>query len=228
MNDPIDGGHDRIEEGNSPNFMRLFGQMVMLPFTVFVQGMELFIKTIQGMQRATDEGMNVMVGEMTPALEGRSNQRDLASNSNCSVTDGTARDGAETIHKEATKMDQDLSGEDTLKLLRYKILFVRRDYEVAFDEQEDLVSYSTTGTDWGALQISNFMGNLGRIRRPRKWRDKSYPKGNTGEFINQIPDEDRKYIRIYFEVLQRWERQEAEYEKQQVEVLEAIRDRIGP
>ena len=219
MNNLIEGREDEAEDGRSSNFMRLFGQMMMLPFTVFVQGMELFIKTIQGIQRATDEGMNVMVGETTPALTSKTTR---------SVTDSAIKGGAETSHKEATKMDQDLSGEDTLKLVRYKILFVKRDYEVPFDEQEDLVSYATTGTDWGALQIANFMGSLGRIRRPRKWHDKHYPPGVSGDFIHEIPDGDRKYIRIYFEVLQRWERQEAEYEKQQVEVLRDIRDRMGP
>src|SRR2546423_12187114 len=124
MNNLIEGREDEAEDGRSSNFMRLFGQMMMLPFTVFVQGMELFIKTIQGIQRATDEGMNVMVGETTPALTSKTTR---------SVTDSAIKSGAETSHKEATKMDQDLSGEDTLKLVRYKILFVKRDYEFPFD-----------------------------------------------------------------------------------------------
>ena len=124
-------------------------------------------------------------------------------------------------------MDQDLGGEDRLKLVRYKILFVKRDYEVAFDEREDLVSYSTTGPDWAALEISRFMVNLKHTKRPEKWRDKHYPPGVKGEYIDYIPDEDQKYLRIYFEVLQRWEREEAEYDKQQVQVLREIRDSIG-
>jgi hypothetical protein len=227
MNNPIDGSRDRAEETRSPSFLRLFGQMVMLPFTVFVQGMELFIKTIQGMQRAADEGMNVMVGETAETPKALGGQGHLAGNTTSSVTDGTTKDGAAIILKEERKMDQDLSGEDTLKLVRYKIMFVKRDYEVAFDEKEDLVSYSTTAPDWAALQISHFMGDLRRIKRPEKWRDKNYPPGVTGEFIDRIPDGDQKYVRIYFEILQRWEREEAEYEKQQVEVLREIRDRIG-
>ncbi len=228
MDNRSDGFQNRTEEKRSNNLMRLFGQMVMLPFTVFVQGMELFIKTIQGMQRAADDGMDAMVGETTRALESPGSQRDLASNTTRFLTDGTARDGAETKRQEERMMDQDLSGEDTLKLVRYKILFVKRDFEVAFDEKEDLVSYDTTGTDWAALQISHFMGGLKATDRPDKWREKHYPPGVDGQKIEYIPEEDQKYVRIYFEVLQRWERESAEYDKQQVQVLREIRDRIGP
>ena len=124
-------------------------------------------------------------------------------------------------------MDQDLSGEDTLKLVRYKILFVKRDYEVAFDEKEDLVSYSTTTPDWAALKICEFTENLKTTKVPEKWDKKKYPKKASGGNIVEIPTEDRKYIRIYFEVLQRWDREEAEYDKQQVEVLREIREEIG-
>jgi hypothetical protein len=41
--------------------------------------------------------------------------------------------------------DQDLSGSDTLKAVRYNIEFVKRDYEWVFPEKEDTVDYSTTG-----------------------------------------------------------------------------------
>jgi hypothetical protein len=222
------GFQDRADKRHSPSFVRLFGQMVMLPFTVFVQGMELFIKTIQEMQKATDEGMNVMAGQATQTADSApSGQRDLASSTTSSLTDGITRDGAATTLKEEREMDQDLSGEDTLKLVRYKILFVKRDYEWAFDEKEDLVSYSTTAPDWAALKISEFTENLKTTRVPEKWKKKNYPKNASGENIMEIPSEDRKYIRIYFEVLQRWDREEAEYDKQQVEVLREIREEIG-
>lgn len=219
-------GHADAER-SSTSMVRLLGQMMMLPLTVFVYGMELFVRTMQGMQRATDKGVDVMAGAAARTPDGPSTLGDLASNTTGSVTDGTLRGGAETICEEEKKMDQDLSGEDTLKLVRYKILFVKRDYEVAFKEKEELVSYSTTGADWAALRIAHFMGHLKETKRPEKWRECHYPPGVTGEFIDYIPKEDQKYIRIYFEVLQRWEREEAEYDKQQVKVLREIRDQIG-
>src|SRR5712691_1464821 len=142
MNNSIDGRQDRAEERGSTNLMRLFGQMVMLPFTVFVQGIELFVKTIQGMQRATDEGMNVMVGGTTQAPgTAPGDQSDLTSSKTGSVTGGVTKDDAATNLKEIINMsDKDLSNKDLLKLVRYKILFVKRDYEAAFPEAEELVS----------------------------------------------------------------------------------------
>ena len=60
--------HERGQEGagagrSSPGVARLFGQMLLLPFTVFVYGMELFVRTVRGMQQAADQGMDVMAGE---------------------------------------------------------------------------------------------------------------------------------------------------------------------
>ncbi len=142
MNNPLDGRQDRAEDGSPPNFMRLLGQMVMLPFTVFVQGMELFIKTIQGMQKATDEGMNVMVGGTSPAPGEATGASDLISKTS-SETGGVIEDDAATNLKEKINMDdRDLSDDKKLKLVRYKILFIKRDYETAFPEAEELVSDS--------------------------------------------------------------------------------------
>jgi hypothetical protein len=236
MNGPSDGRQDSGEEGRSPSFMRLFGQMVMLPFTVFVQGMELFIKTIQGMQRATDEGMNVMVGEMGPAPGAAAGSRDdLACNTTGGVTGGVVDDDAATNLKEKSNMDdKDLSDDKKLKLVRYKILFIKRDYETAFPEHEELVADSTDATGYTAWKIAEFIQRLGEreTRVPGKWN--GYPENRDapalsyrdGEILLGLPEDDKKYLRVYFEVLDRYDREEAKYEQQQINVLKEIRDRI--
>src|SRR5258708_35765703 len=48
---------------SSPTVVRLLGQMMLLPFTVFVCGIELFTKTIRRMQWTVDQGMDLMAGE---------------------------------------------------------------------------------------------------------------------------------------------------------------------
>ena len=213
--------------------MRLFGQMVMLPFTVFVQGMELFIKTIQGMQRATDEGMNVMVGT-TQTLGEDPGARDLMSKTS-SVTDGVIKDDVATTVKEKSNMDdKDLSGKDTLKLVRYKILFIKRDYETAFPEAEELVSDSMDATGYTAWKIAEFIQRLGEKKTlvPSKW--KHYPKNEKdkpprieGNVLLGFPEEDKKYLRVYFEVLDRYDREEFKYHERQITVLEEIRDKLA-
>jgi hypothetical protein len=236
MNGPLNGRHDSVEERRSPSLMRLFGQFVMLPFTVFVQGMELFIKTIQGMQRATNEGINVIVGEMpqTPGTAS-SSQRDLASSTTDAVTGCIVNDDAATNVKEKSNMDdRDLSGKDTLKLVRYKILFIKRDYETAFPEHEELVADSMDDTAYTAWKVAEFIQKLADrdTRVPSKWN--GYPENRVpparpyrdGDILLGLPEDDKKYLRVYFEVLDRYDREEAKYEQQQIDVLKQIRDRI--
>jgi hypothetical protein len=244
MNGPFGGRQDR-EEKTSGSFMRLFGQMMMLPFTVFIQGMELFIKTIQGMQRATEEGMDVVAGEMTQVSDTTSdNQSDLALSS--SETSGVTKDVGATNQKEKIDMDdRDLSDNKKLKLVRYKILFIKRDYEVAFPEVEELVSDSMDDTAYTAWKVAEFIQRLSDTPVPSKWgaakdwnngkNDKAkpkYPPPDDPEFkdgrwvIRRLPEGDKKYLRVYFEVLERYDREEFKYHERQIEVLEEIRDRI--
>ncbi len=206
MNNPIDGRQEQAEDRSSSNFMRLFGQMMMLPLTIFVQGMELFIKTIQGMQRVADDGMDVMVGGTTQAPgTAPGDQSDLTSSKTGSVTGGVTKDDAATNLKEKINMsDKDLSNNDKLKLVRYKILFIKRDYEAAFPEHEELVSDSMDDTGYAAPALP-------------------YRDHNT---LLGLPEDDKKYLRVYFEVLDRYDREEAKYEQQEIDVLKQIRDRI--
>ena len=207
--------------------------MVMLPFTVFVQGMELFIKTIQGMQKATDEGMNVMVGGTSPAPGEATGASDLISKTS-SETGGVIEDDAATNLKEKINMDdRDLSDDKKLKLVRYKILFIKRDYETAFPEAEELVSDSMDDTGYTAWKIAEFIQRLAEKKTlvPSKW--KNYPKNEKdkpprieGNKLLGFPEEDKKYLRVYFEVLDRYDREEFKYHERQIEVLEEIRDRI--
>jgi hypothetical protein len=228
---------------DSTGFVRLFGQMMMLPLTVFVYGMDLFVKTIQGMQRTTDEGMDVMVGGAARAPRGvgatirtpgeaPGGQCEVETRPAISSTDGVASDDAETSPKETTKMsDRDLSDDKQLKLVRYKILFIKRDYEHAFQEVEELVSDSMDETAYTAWKIAEFIQRLAerKTRVPTKWKkyppeDKRYRDGNI---LLGFPENDKKYLRVYFEVLDRYDRESFRYEERQIEVLEEIRDRIS-
>ncbi|HVF43020.1 MAG TPA: hypothetical protein VM936_08420 [Pyrinomonadaceae bacterium] len=249
-----------------PGVMRLFGQMVMLPFTVFVYGMGLFVRTIQGMQRAADQGMDVMAGASQPPSGGSSNnpaggaagssraqapsgwadlkiQTQTQTSTSTSTSDGPADKAAEVNRKETGKMrDKDLS-DDQLKLVRYKILFVKRDYEVAFPEQEELVHDNITGDAFAAWKVAEFIQQLhrGHTPVPHGWLHGSggdtpptYPSAEHGgrEYVRHgdhgwvllgFPESDKKYLRVYYEVLERYVREE---EDSQVGVLKDIRKAI--
>lgn len=229
------------------SLVRLFGQMMMLPFTVFVYGMDVFVKTVQGMQRTTDEGMDVMLGGASRAPretagtprsshEGEpGDQRETESDLDTTSTNRAAEDGAGTNPKETTDMnDTDLSGENILKLVRYKILFIKRDYEHAFPEVEELVSDNTDETGYTAWKIAEFIQRLAKreTKVPSSW--KNYPVNEPpptlpyrdGDILLGLPERDKKFLRVYFEVLDRYDRESFRYEERQIEVLEEIRDRL--
>jgi hypothetical protein len=220
--------------------------MMMLPLSVFVYGMELFVRTIQEVQRTADEGMTVLVGSTSQTLAeaDKANQipgvapggeSGLEGSLAISSTDGV-EDDAEKNVKETIKMnDTDLS-DDMLKLVRYKILFVKRDYETAFPEREELVHDNMTGDAFAAWKVAEFIQLIGTIIVPMKWIKKNFPKGRTytdaeragtaTTTINSLDEDDKKYLRVYFEVLARYEREEARHAEDQIKVLEEIRDRL--
>ena len=249
-----DAGH------SSPGMARLLGQMLLLPFTVFVYGMELFVRTVQGMQQAADQGMDVMAGRAAPQLTGvpasenqLTNQTavsggapppdatgggwgDLKVRTTISTGVGTVEEAAEATRKEIGKMrDKDLN-DDQLKLVRYKILFVKRDYEVAFPEHEELVHDNMTGDAFAAWKVAEFIQVLGNKDTPvpPAWKDghgkpkyPSEPKYTQqtadGWMLLGLPEADKKYLRVFYEVLDRYVRED---EEDEVVVLRSIREAI--
>lgn len=118
--------------------------------------------------------------------------------------------------------------DDMLKLVRYKILFVKRDYEVAFPEVEELVPDNITGNAFTAWKIAEFIQALEKTEVPKKWRDKNYPRefpqDGGKQMINKLKEDDKKYLRVYYEVLDRYVREKFKYEEEHIDVLKEIRD----
>src|SRR5260370_39327028 len=190
--------------------------------------MECFFKTVQ---RLAGDGMDVMVGGRTEIPGGApSGPSDLISSTTTTpVSRGVSQDDAATNLKEKIKMsDTDLSGKDTLKLVRYKILFIKRDYETAFPEAEELVSDSMDAAGYTAWKIAQVIQKLAdkKTEVPAKWDGYPAPPYRSGNILLGLPEDDKKYLRVYFEVLERYDREEAKYEQQEIDVLNQIRDRI--
>ena len=131
--------------------------------------------------------------------------------------------------------DTNLS-DDMLKLVRYKVLFVKRDYEHAFDEVEELVHDNMNSTSYTAWKIAEFIQRLaaGKTEIPKKWKNE-YPddKDEQGNYkyrkngaLLGFPESDKKHLRVYFEVLDRYVRESFKYEEDQIDVLKDIREAI--
>jgi hypothetical protein len=157
------------------------------------------------------------------------------------------------IQKENTAMDKDLQDDD-LKLVRYKILFVKRDYETAFEEKEELVYDNMTGDSFASWKVAQFIQALkdekvkvsgkwdAYHRKHRKWKHPNpllpEPDDNATEHEREewrkeasmhlisLEEDDKKYLRVYYEVLQRFPREKLRYEEEHLEVLREIRDKM--
>ena len=232
------------DDQGSANIVRVLGQLLMLPFAAFVYGMEMLIKTMQGIQQVSNQGMEVMAGPRNQ-FNGLPEVRAAPTVPMEPISDINSHDAfsgktEKTYEKEEKLLstdgnsgsgpDKDLH-DDMLKLIRYKILFVKREYEVAFPEREDLVSENMDGSAFAAWKVAEFIQQLadGKTEVPPKWGTKyPSPQGTyvSNGMLKKFPDEDKKYLRVYYEVLDRYPREKFKYEEQQIKVLEDIRDEL--
>lgn len=222
--------------------LRLLSTMLRLPVAAFVYGMEMFVKTMQGMQRMTDEGIDaVLHGSAQPSGEASreasrepSFEHQNPTSSMVTFHEGALNESAPIINnatcKEETKMaDQDLRGDDS-KLIRYYISFTRRDLETYLGEDTEVISYSTTEGDYGGAKKAEYLAELRKegADRPSKWKDNNYPPddcldpNDSDRFIN-IPSVDfDEFVKLKIEVLARYERKAGEYEKDQADALKKL------
>ncbi len=216
-------------EANS--VMKLMGEMMTLPFTALFYSFEIFVRTLQGMQRMTGQGFNTLAGDMA------ANSKDRPGAGNESQTTGSGADrNQQTAQEEDNFMldDQDLSGDD-LKYVSYSILFTKRDFEATLEEQkQDLVNYPTNGGSYGGLKIAHFMKKVseGKIKRPQEWTEPGnvYPPGAQGDYFTEIPKDDERYITFIYNVDRRLDRQAADRDREKLEAVRGIRssiDKVG-
>jgi WD40 repeat protein len=78
--------------------------------------------------------------------------------------------------------------------------------------------------------VAEFIQMLGRgeMRVPHKWAEKGYPGGGhvRDGLLLGLRDSDKKYLRVYYEVMDRYPREKFKYEEQQIRVLEQIRNEL--
>lgn len=143
--------------------------------------------------------------------------------------------------------DQDLGGDDA-KNVSYWITFIKPDLVATLQEMEtETIDYPTDAGSYGGLKIGEFLQRLAQrpaipaqrgVKFPTEWKNKSLPKGYDvwppllpppappPQRLLDIPPADRKYIKFNYKVNWRQPVPEAEREKEKVEVLREIRDKL--
>lgn len=136
---------------------------------------------------------------------------------------------SEATRRREERVDTELRNE-MLKLVRYQVLFVRREYEHAFAEKEALIVESLDCEAFTAWKIAEFMQELSRGETPvpERWLKKNYPPQECvcNSKLIDLPPEDRKYLRLQYSVMECYQRARFNHKKRQIRVLKQIRDEI--
>lgn len=227
--EPSDG------ERGSSNMMWLFGQLLVIPFAGFLYSVELLVKTMREMQESTMQGMQVMVGSGVRFADAakRSNDAINPRRTYASAAQMEAMPQAEKIlaRSHDYTVERNLR-DDLLKLVRYRVLFVKRGYEHAFPERESLVWDNLEDSVFAGWKIAEFIQSLAKRHTgiPYCWGNSYPPKEEDKTKLREdnvllgLPKQDKKYLRVFYEVLERFPREKFRYEERQIQVLEEIRD----
>jgi hypothetical protein len=190
--------------------MKLLEQMVRLPIGTLQYGMDAMANTLRDLQRpaaAVDLSRRAW-----PYRDAIDNVRDVVDR--------------RPLPKESEDMDdQDLSS-DELKLVRFRIIFRKRDFATTLRAGERVIDYPTDGGSFGAIEISDYWRDVAakRVRLPALWRELGYPEKDTPQRGWRLPREDRRYVGFVYKVVHREDLQEKEYDKLQVRALRTIAD----
>jgi hypothetical protein len=213
--DPFPG----VSEGRETGVLDLFVQMLRLPMTMFVYATEMAAWTVRGVQRLADEGVAQAFGRtVQPARRGfpeaeapaaaPGNPVELPGGGPSAgapeiVNPGAVSPAADTRREERRAMPDMNLADDLVKLVRFTIVSIKRDDERILTRDEKIFDDNMTDDAFASWVISEYGDSEG------------------------LSSDDRKYLRVSYEVLGRWARQDRKYEKRQLEVLEGIRQELA-
>lgn len=174
--------------------------MFQLPMTVMTYAVEMVTAALRGAFRLAEESMAGMAGA---ADEAGSTARSAVHREERNTGAREARDPID--RKEDRPMPEINLADDQVKLVRYSIVSVKRDQEEILEQDEILVTDNLTPEGFASWQIAAY-----------------FQRDDHKDF----PHEDKKYLRVCYEVLCRWVREPLHYEKRQLDELKGIREAI--
>ncbi len=193
------------------NFTWFLAKLMRFPLTAFANGLDMFVKTFHEMQRVADDGIELFITDGEPEKAENLENRTLlpVDDSNAAIeksqneSSGSSPTGQNVFGKPIDNTDDDSNTpvndrdlrDDLLKLVRYKVLFVKRDYEHAFPEQEGLIAENLDSATFTLWKVAEFIQHLGKdlTEVPEKWLTRNYPpsKYREGSILKGLPNEDK-------------------------------------
>jgi hypothetical protein len=194
--------------------------------------MEVLVKGMRGFQNLMEQGIDLVThepSEIHKRLEGGNDpQIDLPVSS--TVAQSSDFITPNSVQKEQVSMsdtyhDDDDLGTDDLKVVRWRVIFKKRDYEVTLAQGSDLIGYKTSAASLSGIKISDFLKaarNGKKVDVFDKLKEKGYePKGKSG--VNwSIPEDDMRYVTFIYKIVERISKADDDYERRKVRALESI------
>ena len=231
---------DEDSGGRPAGILWLFSQMMLIPIAVFSYGVELLAQALQETTRAANRGMEVVTNGPAEGYGSGDCNEDKqlsrkaalleipapvtkAKENETATVSITKEENPSMSYDGGTRRDKDLQDE-MLKLVRYKILFVKREYEYAFQEKECMVYDSMDPAAFAAWKVAEFIQQLqkGKTPVPDGWDFLDPQYINQDNCLIGLCDDDKKYLRVYYEVLERYPREKFKYEEEQIDILRDI------
>jgi hypothetical protein len=182
-----------------------------LPFEFFAFSVEMLAKTVQGIQKIANDGVDTLVGGVAPSLFEEGCESDLKSGSETNAAALESGDAvefaADTTSQEDVKMaDNDLTNSDKVKVVQYTILTIMPDDEHPLEgfknsPRTKVFSDAMTGEDFTSWVIADY------FQQPNH---------------EHIKPENKKYLRVAYEVISTFDKEDANYDKEQVDALRGI------
>ena len=110
--------------------------------------------------------------------------------------------------------DTNLS-DDMVKLVEYSIVSIQREKERRLYSGEQIVTENLTGEAFASWMITQYLQSEG------------YASQVAEDASNTIRERDRKYLRVFYNVLDRWPEQSLDYEEKQLDILKDIAEALG-
>ena len=131
-----------------------------------------------------------------------------------------------------TTSEDDALGGVNLKLIRFRIYFVKRGLEQVLHTGEDLIADDLTDLRYCTWKIAEYIQSMNSARTapaiPPAWG--AYPPPNCRHRngrLRALPAEDTKFLRVSFDVLRREVRQPLRFEERQLELLRDVSEALA-
>lgn len=187
----------RTAPGDGP-WLAMAQGLFRLPMAVFVYAVEMMATTLRGAYRLTDEGMARVIDPNRMAEDGRPG-----------ATEDRAPFERETDRRTERKEDREMAdtnlADDQVKLVRYTVVFIKRDEEEVLEQDDVLITDNMTPEGFASWRIAHY------------FQQKDH---------KELEERDKKYLRVCYWVVCRWPREPLHYEKRQLDELEGIRKAI--